>query len=98
MTCKDCVHYQVCAENGIYFTDDYIKGITIHNDVRSLCQRFKNIKNFVEVVRCKDCRYKKVGYMQAAYYYCCRQGSGFHHIKENDFCRYGKRNSWDKSK
>ena len=24
MTCKECLHYQVCAENGIYFTDEYI--------------------------------------------------------------------------
>ena len=49
MTCKECLHYQVCAENGIYFTDQYIKGITITNDVRSLCHYFKNRTDYVKV-------------------------------------------------
>ena len=57
MTCKDCIHYDVCKddyncgylfkdENGNYFTDD--------------CQHFKRKADFVEVVRCKDCKYGDV--------------------------------------
>ena len=49
MTCKDCLHYQVCAEEGTYFTDEYIKGITVNNDVKSLCVRFANRKDYTKV-------------------------------------------------
>lgn len=56
MTCKDCVHYEVCKDdfesgylfednNGNYFTDD--------------CDNFKNKADFVEVVRCGRCKYSR---------------------------------------
>lgn len=58
MTCKECLHYQVCAENGIHYTDEYIKGITTANDVKSLCVRFKNKADYRKV---KCAHWEKVG-------------------------------------
>lgn len=52
MTCRDCVHYEVCAENDAMLgekTIDKIKGVETH------CEMFKPKSRFVEVVRCKDC-------------------------------------------
>lgn len=48
MTCKNCLHYEVYAEDGLYFTDEYIKGITTNNDVRSLCSRFKDKNDYIK--------------------------------------------------
>lgn len=45
MTCNDCLYYEVCPLG----LD--IKGKT------GTCLKFKNKADFVEVVRCKDCRY-----------------------------------------
>ena len=46
MTCKDCVHYQMCHSI----------------DLDAPCVAFKNKADFVEVVRCKDCiHYKEKG-------------------------------------
>lgn len=42
MDCKDCIHYEVC-ENGQWY--------------ETPCVRFKNKADFVEVVRCKDCKF-----------------------------------------
>lgn len=52
MTCKDCIHHDICQddyelgylfkdENGNYFTDD--------------CEHFKNKADYAKVVRCKNC-------------------------------------------
>jgi hypothetical protein len=55
MTCKDCVHFEVCEFEGVYFEDIAIKNTSPDADVRDLCSFFKNKADFVEVVRCKDC-------------------------------------------
>lgn len=50
MTCKDCIHDDVCSAlemNGISKISP------------SQCGCFKQHEDFVEVVRCKDCRYWK---------------------------------------
>lgn len=44
MTCKDCVHYEVCAYDNA--TTEY----------SHLCAFVKPKADFVEVVRCKDCK------------------------------------------
>lgn len=46
MTCKDCLYYEVCPL-GLA-----IKGKT------GTCLKFKNKADFVEVVRCKDCKFR----------------------------------------
>lgn len=42
MTCKDCIHYDICT---FHLTADEYKD----------CVHFKNKADVVEVVRCKDC-------------------------------------------
>ena len=42
MTCRDCIHYDICLLS--HEEDDYKK-----------CFHFKNKADVVEVVRCKDC-------------------------------------------
>lgn len=75
MICKDCIHYQMCGSVNI----------------DAPCAAFKNKADFVKIVRCKNCRYKKVGYGQfGAYYYCSHITSGLRDIEETDFCNYGE--------
>lgn len=49
-TCKDCVHCDVCD----------MPIITDGRKNASNCKKFKNKADFVEVVRCKDCK-KAIG-------------------------------------
>ncbi len=51
MTCKDCVHEEICD----------IPIITDGRKNASNCKKFKNKADFVEVVRCKKCKYGDVG-------------------------------------
>ena len=44
MTCKDCIHYDVCEDSQLCEVCTIIA-----------CGGFKNKADFVEVVRCKDC-------------------------------------------
>ena len=53
-TCKNCIHERVCyalIESGLPYLD---------NDklpAEAFCMAFKNKLDFVEVVRCKDCKF-----------------------------------------
>lgn len=59
------------------------------------CSSFKDKENFVEVVRCKDCKYYTAEKMR-----CDRPEIDYDiecydewiNTKPNDFCSYGKRN------
>ena len=57
-TCKDCMHHNLCFENGTLFIHFTAKGITDEN-VETNCpfKTFKNKADFVEVVRCPECIY-----------------------------------------
>ena len=75
-SCKECLYYEVCPL-GLA-----VKGKT------GTCLKFKNKADFVEVVRCKDCKYwetKNGGY--------CRASNALAMVnnENNDFCSYGKR-------
>lgn len=48
MTCKDCIHYEVCQ----FHIDEETK-MTVAE-----CDNFKDKHNLVEAVRCKDCQYR----------------------------------------
>lgn len=92
-TCKDCVHYIVCKddcdsgyldedENGNYFTDD--------------CNCFINKADFVEVVRCEDCKESylaKDGKLR-----CDRLYPSLGWVEPTDFCSYGERKDVSKMK
>ena len=54
MTCKDCIHFEVCDSGrhiGEYIEDDGVYSEGVEND----CASFKNKADYAEVVRCKDC-------------------------------------------
>ena len=49
-TCKDCIHYDVCAYHITEETD---------MSVEECANGFKDRDNLVEVVRCKDCMWRQ---------------------------------------
>ena len=95
MTCRDCIHFADCLVIGK--TRYYGKDAACNN-VEELCKYFKNKDNFVEVVRCKDCKHAKLDLMEKGLVVCRRpvlkngQLLPFNwETKSNDFCSYGKR-------
>ena len=85
--CTDCIHRFVC---------ETLKG-RIENTWAETCVAYRNKKNCVEVVRCKDCIYyietvgkdsgKPCGYGSCG---CtCQIITGI--IYDEDFCSYGER-------
>ena len=83
MTCKDCIHYDLCFDNGTLFLR-YAKGIDMENaETKCPFKAFKNKADFVEVVRCKDC-----GSYNKHYGECTLNGS---HYGEEGYCSRGKR-------
>jgi hypothetical protein len=79
MTCKDCIHYDIC----VFHT----KG-----NENEKCQHFKNKANFVEVVRCKDCVYwEGRGYDGRCEAY--HNGLIRDYTNYDDYCSYGKKRS-----
>lgn len=82
MTCKDCVHYEVCEVHEKY------NGIKAN-----LCGLFKNKADFVEVpCRCKDCDHFN-NYNPDTY---CEEhsdgwGDNIVYVDEDDYCSFGIR-------
>ena len=86
MTCKDCLYYEVCP-----------LGLAIQGKTGT-CLKFKNKADFVEVVRCKDCKYSEKGVTEYGITdYICRKLNrnyikiAITNLRENDFCSYGER-------
>lgn len=86
MTCKDCIHYEVCKE--LRYGD-------ISNcDSKDCGGNFKNKADFVEVVRCKECKYLYCFSAIDRQFYCKHSPKGLQGInivEENPFCSYGER-------
>jgi hypothetical protein len=85
-TCKDCIHYEVC--------DYHITEMTPMT-VNECSHSFKNKDNFVEVVRCKDCKHcelcypaKAIGEEALESWYCKIKKN---YMLLNDFCSYGEK-------
>lgn len=74
--CGDCIHADICKEvNGGWFSPENI----------AYCKGFKDRINYVEVVRCKDCKYYEL-------HKCHNNANGwFSHRTSDDFCSYGER-------
>lgn len=87
MTCKDCLYFKACEDVGEYMSDEYINRTSVNNDVRDLCYLFTDKADFVEVVRCKDCRHNKPTIYEGKHA-CIRQCA---YKKPDDFCSYGER-------
>lgn len=83
-TCKDCVHYDVCK----YKDEKVSLGITVKETMHN-CKDFKNKADFVEVVRCGECKHK--GWIQEPCHGKTVDFCRIHEIciEKTDFCRYG---------
>ena len=90
-TCKDCIHYEdMCKEHLIECAE--------HGEAERIlnpCVKFKNKADFVEVVRCKNCKCcehcypaKAIGEETIEGWYCKIRRE---HMRPDDFCSYGER-------
>ena len=76
--CKKCFHFQVCAN--VLQNDLFIREVM-------LGEKEPECKQFVEVVRCKDCKYR---YTFSSGHTICNLHFPYL-AKDNDFCSYGER-------
>lgn len=92
MTCKDCIHCNACHEMWLIAVsqeDDFFE----RNDAET-CEDFKNKVDYVEVVRCRDCKYLYCFSAIDRQFYCKHFPKGLQGInivEENPFCSYGER-------
>ena len=95
MTCRDCIHCNACHEMylvAVSAEDDFFE----RNDAET-CEDFKNKADFVEVVRCKNCKHYQYTDYEGCYSYCklLTNKAGYSDemvdMKPNDFCSYGER-------
>lgn len=75
--CKDCLHYEACST--------FSKIINSAVDVETGCEHFKNRTDFAELVRCKDCKYKKFFHINRFGILNCES------TKDDDYCSFGER-------
>jgi hypothetical protein len=79
--CGDCLHFRMCSH--------YVTPEETFPEVGG-CSAFKNKGDFVEVVRCKDCKH----FIQEEH--GCNHFGYYSHtpwVDEVDFCSYGERRS-----
>ena len=80
-TCKNCIGYEYCNPQP-----------KNPRKVEKWCDRFKNKADFVEVVRCKDCKfYERFSIYDDDYYCMAEHTQSLYSPNENDFCCYGVR-------
>ena len=76
--CGDCIHAEICKKvNSGWFSPKNI----------AYCTAFKERKNCVEVVRCKDCKCLHIKTF-ATSQFCSLSGIP---VEDDDFCSYGER-------
>ncbi len=73
-TCKDCVHHLKCP---------YIECYT--GDAEYDCHQFQHRHDYVEVVRCKDCKHYNLFRLE------CHNAHMNGYIGIDGFCSYGER-------
>lgn len=82
MTCKDCIHENVCVM--IAFPEAF-ENTKWGKDP---CDHFKNKAGFVEVVKCKDCLFCLENYNHE---YLCSAMTNPNYVSIDHFCSYGER-------
>ena len=79
MTCRDCIHYEICFAKNPWVRIEY-------------CGEFRNKADFVEVVMCEKCDYKDDCAGQIVHttrdYVLEQNISTYNKV---DFCSYGER-------
>jgi hypothetical protein len=95
MTCKDCIHYEACKAIFTFAFNKKLSDKVIGNAAE--CDHFKNKADFVEVVRCKDCKcYIPDSELDHNEYPNPLEADGLcenidKYTDETDFCCYGER-------
>lgn len=99
-TCKDCIHYEDPCEGFIPSDldsdvfDYFRKGIPEEiPDIDERCGSFKNKSDFVEVVRCKDCKKRYVPCYCALWHSTVNGREMFLERGDYFFCSHGERRS-----
>ena len=85
MNCKDCIYFKRCVVLGVELDMNHDK------EADKNFRYFKNKSNVVEVVRCKDCKWR--GTEKCAMFYVCDCGGQYSWEIDDDFCSYGERRS-----
>lgn len=93
MTCKDCVHYEVCKEHCSESSSDLPDLIDLWLRPEN-CKHFKNKADVVEIpCRCKDCEYFNNYDHDGTY--CEEHSDGWGdnrvYVDEDDYCSFGIR-------
>ena len=90
-TCKDCINFADCLN---YESTPYYGLDACCNNVEERCEDFKNKADYVEVVRCKNCKYLTVHNSPTLYAYCKKEHIRFEPFQKDTrthFCSYGER-------
>ena len=94
MTCKDCIHNDLCFDNGTHFIR-YVKGEDKENaETKCPFKHFKNKADFVEVpCRCEKCKYKRTHTcaITGIKTFFCDYGVNPVAVEPTHFCGYGER-------
>ena len=80
--CKDCIHYEIC--------DEYVSPCESFPETDG-CRCFKDKADVVEVVRCKDCKYRYVPCRCALWFGSLDEKEYFSERGEDFYCSYGER-------
>lgn len=93
MNCKDCIHFKRCVVLGVELDMPHDK------EADKNCRHFKNKANFVEVTKCKDCKYLRIDKnFQVGRYCALRNIYGGGYCNNNDYCSYGEKNNLEDDK
>ena len=96
MTCRDCMHYEVCEYHEdlyieIDITGEQEKTIYLSN-VENKCDHFKNKADFVELpCMCKDCKHFKFINIGGLVGVCNLDDDSQRSVGLEDYCSYGER-------
>lgn len=84
--CEKCIHREVCNIRNCHDEDD--------ERALTYCADFKNKADFVEVVRCRECKHCEIVIDQFDNdWYFCKKTRNNAEVKPDDFCSYGERKS-----
>lgn len=99
MTCKDCLHSDVCVG---YTPTDLDRDVWHYcregkadqiPDIEERCSSFKDRTKYVEVVRCKDCKKISPSVTAIKDSVWCREFRAY--MPCDGFCSYGERREGD---
>lgn len=81
--CGDCIYYPICGQ--------WVEESETFPEIEGGCKVFKSKADFVEVVRCKDCKYYETDIWDGEILCGCGNSSGLNDDKPDGYCCYGER-------